>query len=93
MVSTTQLSFIATLKYVIHPELHRARIIEGHLLPQAEGMKRITVAGFPQCSYFQKAWSITSAMSMLYPQRLQAVKVELENRDAYKALALFHLQF
>lgn len=45
---------------------------------------RITVCGWTQCGFFQKAWAVTSAMGMLYPNRVEAVKVELPSRDAYR---------
>lgn len=46
---------------------------------------RITVAGWKQCSFFQKAWTVTQAMGLLYPTKLKVFKIELENRDAYRA--------
>lgn len=45
---------------------------------------RITVAGWTQCSYFQKAWTATAAMGILHPKKVEVVKVELPSRDAYK---------
>lgn len=46
---------------------------------------RITVAGWTQCAFFQKAWTITAAMGHLHPKKVEAVKIELADKAAYKA--------
>lgn len=48
-------------------------------------LTRITVAGWRNCGFFQKAVKVTAAVELLYPQKVQVKHIELADRDKFVA--------
>lgn len=46
-------------------------------------LTRVTVAGWRNCGFFQKAVKVTAAIELLYPKKVQVTHIELADRDKF----------
>jgi len=46
-------------------------------------LTRVTVAGWRNCGFFQKAVKVTAAIELLYPKKVQVTHIELADREKY----------
>lgn len=45
---------------------------------------RVTIAGWKQCHFYQKASTVGASLKLLFPTKVEVQKIELEDRDAYQ---------